>query len=560
MVLQMARSTKRPGSLNNQFVRRVPADLVDRLKGRMLRFSLPSGELEQPDIPVRAKAGVHIAFSLQTADKALTTVRHAAALAQVEALFKAERTGPLDLSFKQVQALAGIAYRRLIADNEEDPGQPHDWAMFQSLIADAAEYLEPDDDGEMRPSYGTRTAEQALAAIFDIDAFLASEGVTLARPSRDAFIQALVSALYKAASLLSVRASGDYSPDPHAARYPDWQRPEPPAERTTPAPSKPTLPAGSATLTALVEGWWTEAKATGRKPSTYESYRNTMLRLIKHLGHENASRVTPEDVISFKDARLAEINPRNGKPISPKTVKGSDLAGLKVVFDWSVLNRKLATNPAADVTLKLGKTKRTRGLGFTDEEALVILKHATSYQRGSERPTTAAAKRWVPWLCAYTGGRVGELAQLRKQDIRQESGRWIVHITPDAGTVKTDEARDVPLHAHLIEHGFIEFVTKAKPGPLFLIPAKEGDVLGPLQGVKNRLAEFVREVFTDPRVAPNHGWRHRFKTVCRDMGIDPGVRDAIQGHGARTVAEEYGEVSIIAKANAIDRLPRYEIG
>jgi hypothetical protein len=42
------------------------------------------------------------------------------------------------------------------------------------------------------------------------------------------------------------------------------------------------------------------------------------------------------------------------------------------------------------------------------------------------------------------------------------------------------------------------------------------------------------------------------------MGIDPGVRDAIQGHGARTVAEEYGEVSIIAKANAIDKLPRYD--
>lgn len=559
MVLQMARSTKRPGSLNNQFVRRVPADLVDRLKGRTLRFSLPSGELGQPDIPVRSKAGVHIAFSLQTADKTLTTVRHAAALAQVEALFKAERTGPLDLSFKQIQALAGIAYRRLVADNEEDPGQPHDWAMFQSLIADAAEYLEPDDDGEMLPSYGTRTAEQALAAIFDIDAFLASEGVTLARPSRDAFIQALVSALYKAASLLSVRASGDYSPDPHAARYPDWQRPEPSAERTTPAPSKPTLQAGNVTLTALVEGWWTEAKATGRKPSTYESYRNTMLRLIKHLGHEDASRVTPEDIISFKDARLAEINPRNGKPISPKTVKGSDIAGLKVVFDWSVANRKLAANPAADVTLKLGKTKRTRGPGFTDEEALVILNHATSYQRGSERPTTAAAKRWVPWLCAYTGGRVGELAQLRKHDIREEAGRWILHITPDAGTVKTDEARDVPLHAHLVEQGFIDFVTKAKPGPLFLIPAKDGDVLGPLQGVKNRLAEFVREVFTDPRVAPNHGWRHRFKTVCRDIGIDPGVRDAIQGHAARNVSEEYGEVSIIAKGNAIDRLPRYEV-
>ena len=38
-------------------------------------------------------------------------------------------------------------------------------------------------------------------------------------------------------------------------------------------------------------------------------------------------------------------------------------------------------------------------------------------------------------------------------------------------------------------------------------------MLGPLQGLKNRLAEFAREIVTDPNVAPMHGWRHRFKTV-----------------------------------------------
>ena len=129
----------------------------------------------------------------------------------------------------------------------------------------------------------------------------------------------------------------------------------------------------------------------------------------------------------------------------------------------------------------------------------------------------------------------------------------------DAGTVKTDEARDVPLHLDLIDQGFVTFATTSKAGPLFLIPAKDGDVLGPLQGVKNRLGEFVREVVSDPGVQPNHGWRHRFKSICRDMGVDPGVRDAIQGHAARSVADEYGEVSITAKAIAIDKLPRYAI-
>lgn len=562
MVLRMARSMKRNGSANNQFVRRVPADLKERIAGRVLHLRLPSGHPDQPDIVVRAKAGEHISFSLQTADVSLTKLRHASAASQVEALFKAERAGPVELSFRQAQALAGLAYRQLVASNEDDPGHPRDWERFRILLGDVADYLDPDSDGIIRPRFDPKAAERALRSLFDADAFLNSEGVILNSPSRAAFVQALVAALLKAADLLSMRASGDYSPDPHVTRYPEWTAPKPPlasTERPASAPPSASGGAGKTSLSGLVDGWWIEARATGRKPSTHESYANTMARFIRHLGHEDAARVTPEDVIAFKDARLAEINPRNGKPISPKTVKGSDLAGLKVVFDWAVRNRRLASNPATAVTLKLGKTRKTRSQGFTDAEAKAVLAHASNHQRGQERPTTAAAKRWVPWLCAYTGARVGEMAQLRKQDVRQEAGRWIITITPDAGTVKTDEARDVPLHEHLIEQGFIDFVRGSKDGPLFLVPSKTGDVLGPLQGLKNRLGEFVREVVTHPGVAPNHGWRHRFKTTARDVGIDPGVRDAIQGHASRTVAEDYGDVSIMAKANAIDRFPRFDV-
>ena len=552
---------KRNGSANNQFIRRVPADLKERIAGRTFHFRLPSGDIDKPDISVRAKAGQLIGFSLQTADSSLTKLRHAAAASQVEALFQAERTGPLDLTFKQVQALAGLAYRRLIADNEDEPGKSEHWEMFRTLVADAADYLDPNADGIQAPAYEPRRAEEALAPLFNIEQFLAGEGLLLSLSSRAAFVQALVAALFKAGALLAVRATSDYRPDDHAARYPEWTAPKPLPASTRSRPVASAVPGigGRVSLSALVDGWWTEAKATGHKSTSHESYASTMARFIKHLGHEDASRVTPDDVIAFKDVRLAEINPRTGKPISPKTVKDSDLVGLKVVFGWAVANRKLADNPAATVTLKLGKVRKTRSKGFTDAEAKAVLMHATNHKRGQERPTTAAAKRWVPWLCAYMGARLGEMGQLRKQDVRQEAGRWIITITPDAGTVKTDEARDVPLHEHLIEQGFIDFVHDSKDGPLFLVPSKTNDVLGPLQGLKNRLGEFVREVIKDPDVAPNHAWRHRFKTIARDVGIDPGVRDAIQGHASRTVAEDYGDVSITAKANAIDRVPRYDV-
>ena len=64
-----------------------------------------------------------------------------------------------------------------------------------------------------------------------------------------------------------------------------------------------------------------------------------------------------------------------------------------------------------------------------------------------------------------TGARVNEFSQLRKKDVQQVDGIWTVRITPEAGTVKTNEARVVPLHEHLIQQGFLDMV-KQQPGVL----------------------------------------------------------------------------------------------
>jgi site-specific recombinase XerD len=117
----------------------------------------------------------------------------------------------------------------------------------------------------------------------------------------------------------------------------------------------------------------------------------------------------------------------------------------------------------------------------------------------------------------------------------------------------------VVLHPHLIEQGFPEFVASAPQGHLFLRPAKDGGVLGPLQGVKNRLQEFARAIVTDPNVAPNHGWRHRFKTVGMEAGIPPRILDAIQGQAPVSVADHYGDVTLRITADAIAKMPRIEV-
>src|SRR5690606_31490877 len=103
-----------------------------------------------------------------------------------------------------------------------------------------------------------------------------------------------------------------------------------------------------------------------------------------------------------------------------------------------------------------------------DEIEAILTAAAQTVKRHREPWQRHAGRRWVPWLCAYSGARVGEIMQLRKQDIRKEGDFWVLTITPEAVTVKDKEAREVPLHPHLVEQGFLEFVEAAPEGPLFM--------------------------------------------------------------------------------------------
>jgi hypothetical protein len=77
-------------------------------------------------------------------------------------------------------------------------------------------------------------------------------------------------------------------------------------------------------------------------------------------------------------------------------------------------------------------------------------------------------------------------------------------------------------------------------GPLFhsrhANPAKL-----PGRAVAGRLSTWLRrEGLTPAGVAPNHGWRHRFKSQSMDLALNPRVIDDIQGHTGRTAQMAMG--------------------
>lgn len=318
-------------------------------------------------------------------------------------------------------------------------------------------------------------------------------------------------------------------------------------------------PRAPLSLLGLFEEYVKESKP---RPATVKSFRAKVRSLQSFLGHDDARRITKRDIALWKD-QLLEAGKADGSPLAAKTVRETYLPAIKSTLKRGVASGQLSENVAAGVTVAGRKRQpRLRSAGFTDGEARRILA-ATMHERSKRlSPERERAVRWIPWLLAYTGARVNEIAQLRVEDVKVVDGIWTLTITPEAGGTKDGNARVVALHPHLVEQGFPQIVGHLQ-GRVFFNPsrARSGSDENPQsKKVGEHIARWVRDQvgITDPKVKPNHGWRHRFKTIARDCRMIPEVRDYIQGHVPRNESETYGDTSPKATLGEIKRIPRYE--
>jgi hypothetical protein len=126
----MARPTRRRGTDNHQFRKRVPADIFAKARGQRVAFRLP--EDNGREIIVGATVGQEISFSLHTPDKAVAKERQAAALLQFDQWCDSIRSGPRPLTHKQRVGLSGLLYRAFADNLEDDPGAPEIWAAVKA--------------------------------------------------------------------------------------------------------------------------------------------------------------------------------------------------------------------------------------------------------------------------------------------------------------------------------------------------------------------------------------------------------------------------------------------
>lgn len=472
--------------------------------------------------------------SLGTKDPEEARRRHPEAIREIEERWAALGAGPKALSEREAHELAAPTCERWIALHRDNPSTnfwqtelfPRLWQRRRVGLWGRPDVVHQVLHGD----FADRGEDEMEAwCLKQADILIKKKGLQLDEDGRRTLAKAVAAAIQRASLTLERYALGERGEEVPATR--------PQSTARTTASPKATI-ASKVDFDDLVNGW-----AAERKPAekTLYDWTRVMAQLGDFLGHRDAARITGENLVAWKDSLVAS-------GLAAKTIRESRLAPIRAILRWGVDNRRLDENPAERITISIKQKPGQGKRGFKDAEAAQILKAAAA-----ERDPV---KRWVPLVCAYSGARLSEVCQLRSEDIGEEDGIAVMRFAAEAGSLKNvGSERTVPFHSAIIAAGFLEFVRSRKAGPLF--PELPPDKFGKRGGNGTKiLGRWVRGLgLTDPRLAPNHSWRHRFKTLARNYSLAGDVTDAITGHAHRSVGDQYGEYDVRAMKRELEKIP-----
>jgi integrase len=472
---------------------------------------------------------------------------------RIAALRAKQRGEGRDLTQREAHALAGEWYRWFVGLYEENPGETRHWARLAERLTDAIMDATPwwdnnDPEFEHRDRAAEPEAREVAHPMLADEAktaqFLASKGEALTPDAMVLFLDSILPEFLTAVELLRSRAAGSYVPDTHQQSFPEYRK----VTRGAQVSGK--------TCFDLLEAY---VKAVKPAASTVNRWRVIFVTLDEVLAGRGIDAFSPEEAQHWATSLVTDKR-------GARTVSDIWVTGASTVLAWALKQKLVAANPFAEVSVRVPRKVHTRETKeFTAAEQQTILKAALAIE-DTKRPFNAAC-RWVPWLCAYSGARAGEMTQLRGSDIELREGFAAMKITPEAGSTKSAKPRTVPIHEHVIDQGFLDYVKSKGRGPLFYTPdlnATDTDVINPRRPravkARERLAGWVREIgVTDKEISPTHAWRHTFKRRAARARIEKGVRDFICGHATKSVGDHYETPSVEDMANALRQFPRYAI-
>lgn len=329
-------------------------------------------------------------FSLGTHDPLEAKTAFLREMTRLEERWRSIRAGTVSISHKEATAIAGKFYKNLVAANEHDPGN-RDIALSRLLLDQLAA---KSPRVRMIGSGNPELTSAMLGRIRDrnrdaVTRYLDGRGETVDPESFERIVEAVNKGMAQGREQVLRFAQGDYRADPEADRFP---------ERAAPATQKPAVAHGKDHF-LLTDIYWKYADETEQSAATRKKWAAIITLVAEE--HPDIRTITPEWCVAWKDSLVA-------RKLSPRTIKFGYLAALRSTCAWAKVNLRIAANPVDGIGIKVKKTPEALQMrGYEEDEAAAVLRLTLDPVTKRLSPHQIAARRWIPWICCYSGARVG---------------------------------------------------------------------------------------------------------------------------------------------------------
>ncbi len=200
-------------------------------------------------------------------------------------------------------------------------------------------------------------------------------------------------------------------------------------------------------------------------------------------------------------------------------------------LDW------IPKQPWRGLNIKAPTTNKRRPWTADELQAFFTAPLFTHYSLPDLANGGKDAAYWIPLLGLYTGARLGELCQLRTEDIKTLEDIPVMVLTDegdDQSIKSTAGHRSIPIHSELMRLGFLDYVNT--------IRATGSDSLWPaMKKRKGKPSDFFGRWFKKARTAQGldgerpdfHCLRHTVRTLMRRERVSEETQDKVTGHATK---------------------------
>lgn len=160
---------------------------------------------------------------------------------------------------------------------------------------------------------------------------------------------------------------------------------------------------------------------------------------------------------------------------------------------------------------------------------------------------------WIPLVALFSGLRLGEIVQLGTADVKQDGEVTYFDVSLAEGEDKhlktASSARRVPVHAKLINFGFLKHLERAKKlkKDRVFYDIEFGEDGYPSHNFSKWWGRYTRRISVHTDKTAFHSFRHNFTDALREAEVPDSIAKTLVGHADRSVHANYSSGASIQK-------------